>query len=57
MKRFLAVIKRELGIWRKRPAYMIGSICVMVFCSVFYLTFLGEGVPSNLPIGVVDYDN
>lgn len=57
MKRIIAVIKRELGIWRKRPAYMIGSVCVMVFCSVFYLTFLGEGVPSKLPIGVVDYDN
>lgn len=36
---------------------MIGSVCVMVFCSIFYLTFLGDGVPSKLPIGVVDYDN
>lgn len=57
MKKQLSVIRRELGIWRKRPAYMIGSVCVMLFCSLFYLTFLGDGVPSKLPIGVVDYDN
>lgn len=57
MKRIIQVIQRELGIWRKRPAYMIGSVCVMVFCSIFYLTFLRDGVPSELPIGVVDYDN
>ncbi|MCQ2142293.1 MAG: ABC transporter permease [Bacteroidales bacterium] len=56
MKRILSVLRRELGIWRKRPVYLIGSICVMVICSVFYLTFLKDGVPSDLPIGVVDYD-
>jgi len=57
MKRLIAVIRRELGIWRRRPVYLIGSICVMVFCTIFYLTFLGAGVPSDLPIGVVDNDN
>lgn len=57
MKNLLSVIKREFGIWMKRPAYMIGSVCVMVFCSIFYLTFLKDGVPSKLPIGVVDNDN
>lgn len=57
MKDIISVIRRELGIWRKRPAYMIGSVCVMVFCSIFYLTFLRDGVPSKLPIGVVDNDN
>jgi ABC-type multidrug transport system, permease component len=28
----------------------------MAFCAVFYLTFLGDGVPSDLPIAVVDLD-
>lgn len=36
---------------------MIGSVFVMVFCAIFYLTFFSAGVPSKLPIGVVDYDN
>ena len=57
MKKYLDVIKRELEIWRKRPVYFLGSIVVMLFCTIFYLTFLGDGVPSKLPIGVVDYDN
>lgn len=52
-----AVMKRELRIWSRRPVYIVGSVFVMLFCSVFYLTFFKVGVPSDLPIGVVDYDN
>lgn len=29
----------------------------MAFCTVFYLSFLGDGVPSDVPIAVVDLDN
>lgn len=57
MKRFFAVIAREVRIWARRPIYLLGSIGVMAFCSVFYLTFMQCGVPSELPIGVVDLDN
>jgi len=57
MKKILSVVQRELSIWRKRPIYLLGSIVVMTVCSVFYLTFLGDGVPSDVPIGVVDNDN
>jgi len=57
MKRLFSVIKRELAIWRKRPVYIIGSVAVLAFCCVFYLSFLSAGVPSDVPIGVVDYDN
>lgn len=51
------LILRELDIWRKRPIYVIAPLAIMAFCSVFYLTFLGDGLPSDLPIGVVDNDN
>lgn len=57
MRKILDIIRRELGIWRKRPAYIAGSVLVMAFCTVFYLTFLGDGVPDDVPIGVVDLDN
>jgi len=61
MKSFLKVhrevISRELNIWHNRPIYIIGSVLVMIVCSIFYLTFMKEGVPSDVPIGVVDYDN
>jgi ABC-2 type transport system permease protein len=50
------VIRRELRIWARRPIYIIGTVAVMAFCTVFYLTFLGQGVPSDVPIAVVDLD-
>ena len=34
----------------------MGSVGVIVFCAVFYLTFLGQGLPDNIPIGLVDED-
>lgn len=51
-----AVARRELRIWVRRPIYFLGSVAVMLFCTVFYLSFLKEGVPSDVPIGVVDLD-
>lgn len=51
------VILREFGIWRKRPVFYIAPLAIMAFCSFFYLTFLGDGLPHDLPIGVVDEDN
>ncbi|MBR0029823.1 MAG: ABC transporter permease, partial [Bacteroidales bacterium] len=50
------VIRREIRIWARRPIYFLGTVAVMTFCTVFYLTFLGQGVPSDLPIAVVDQD-
>lgn len=57
MKKLLVVIRRELAIWRKRPVYIFGSVAVMAICTVFYLSFMKKGVPDNVPIGIVDYDN
>ena len=50
------VVRRELRIWARRPIYILGSVFVMSFCTVFYLSFLREGVPSEVPIAVVDLD-
>ena len=51
------VIRREIGIWIKRPIYVVGSLLTIIFCTVFFLTFLKDGLPSDLPIGVVDMDH
>lgn len=56
-KGFKAVIIRELKLWRMRPVFFVAPLAIMTFCSVFYLTFLRDGLPHDLPIGVVDYDN
>jgi len=57
MRKLYDVIRRELAIWRKRPVYIAGSVFVMAFCTLFYLSFFGKGVPDDVPIGVVDMDN
>lgn len=56
-KNILAVIVREIGIHRKRPVYFLGSVGVITFCTIFFLTFFGDGLPHDLPIGIVDNDN
>ena len=50
------VIRREFAIIRKRPIYLLGSVAVMAFCSLFFLTFFSQGLPHDLPIGIVDKD-
>ena len=52
-----AVARRELGIMRNRPIYLLGSVVTVAFCAIFFLTFLQQGLPHDLPIGVVDMDN
>lgn len=50
------VIRREVRIMRNRPIYLLGSVGVMAASALFFLTFMGEGLPQKLPIGVVDLD-
>jgi len=51
------VIRRELRIWSRRPIYLLGSVGVIAFCAIFFLTFFRDGLPHDLPIAVVDNDN
>ena len=51
------VVRREVRIWVRRPIYIVGSVFVMAFCTFFYLSFLRDGVPSDVPIAVVDLDD
>lgn len=50
-------MRREFGIIRRKPVYLLGSLGVMAFSCLFYLTFMKAGLPENLPIGVLDLDN
>lgn len=52
-----AVVRRELRIMRNRPIYLLGSVVTVAFCAIFFLTFLRQGLPHDLPIGIVDLDN
>ncbi len=55
-KKLWAVIARETSIIRRRPIYLLGSVAVMAFCSIFFLSFFQQGLPHDLPIGIVDND-
>ena len=52
-----AVVRRELRIMRNRPIYLLGSVVTVAFCAIFFLTLLKQGLPHDLPIGIVDLDN
>ena len=49
--------RRELKRMVSRPVYLLGSVGIMVFCFIFFLTFFNEGQPEKMPIAVVDLDN
>lgn len=50
-------MRREFGIIRRKPVFLLGSVGMMAVCCLFYLTFFRAGLPENLPIGVLDLDN
>lgn len=56
MKNIWQVIRREIRIFRARPVYILASVGVMIFNTVFYLTFMQDGLPHDLPVGIVDCD-
>ena len=57
LQNLINVIRREIRLMRQRPIYLISSVAVTAFCSLFFLTFLRDGQPKELPVGIVDYDN
>lgn len=52
----IKVARRELRIIRNRPLYLLGSVGVITFCALFYLTLMKDGLPHDIPIGIVDQD-
>jgi ABC-2 type transport system permease protein len=56
-KSIYGALGREAGRLRRDPVYFIGSVVVMTFCFIFFLTLFKEGVPQKMPVGVVDMDN
>lgn len=53
----IPVIKRELKLMVSRPIYLMMTIIIPLIIILFFSTFLNNGMPSDLPIGIVDLDN
>ena len=56
-KRILAISRRELQIYSKRPLFLFCLLVAPLICVVFLVTLMGNGLPTKLPAGIVDEDN
>ncbi|MDR0892178.1 MAG: ABC transporter permease [Mediterranea sp.] len=50
------VMRRECKRLVGRPLYLFCMVIAPLFCYVFFTTLMDEGLPKNLPAGVVDMD-
>ena len=57
LRQILDIALRELNILRKNRIYGFCMIVIPVMLVLFFTTMLDDGIPQDLPIGVVDQDN
>lgn len=53
----LKIAYRELRRMTSRPLYVLSMVIAPLFCYIFFTSLMKEGLPENLPAGVVDADN
>lgn len=51
------IAKRELRRLSSRRIYLFLMVIAPLFCALFFADLLKDGVPSDLPVAVVDLDN
>lgn len=51
------LIVREMHRMTARPLYFFCMVIAPLFCYIFFTTLMNSGLPTNLPVGVVDMDN
>lgn len=56
-KGIIPVFKRELHRMTSRPIYLMMTLIIPSIVIIFFATFLNQGMPKQLPIAVVDFDN
>lgn len=57
MHSLLLISKRELQRILKSPIYLFGIFGAPLLCLLFFLSLMHDGLPTNLPIAIVDQDN
>lgn len=50
------IILRELRHITRRPIYLFGMVLAPLFCCLFFTSLMQEGLPEELPMGLVDED-
>ncbi len=51
------IARREVSRLVTQPIQLYGMIVAPVVCIIFFLSLMSEGLPTNLPLAVVDMDN
>ena len=58
-KKYIAlwhVMARECRRLTSRPLYLFCMVVAPLFCYVFFTTLMESGLPTNMPVGIVDSD-
>ncbi len=53
----VAVVKREFNRMLSRPIYLVMTLVLPIVCYTFFTSMMSDGMPTQLPIAVVDMDN
>lgn len=57
MPTILKIARRELRRMASKPIYWFCMIAAPLFCFVFFTSLMEEGLPTDMPLGLVDNDN
>lgn len=57
LKRLYHIALRECGIMWKNPIYGFCMVVFPIVVVIFFTTLMKSGVPTDMPVGVVDQDN
>ena len=55
--RIFRIARREVFRIATRPLYLFCMIIAPLFCYLFFTTLMWNGLPTDMPAGVVDLDN
>ena len=56
LKKLYHIALRECGIMRKNPIYLFCMVIFPIVVILFFTSLMTEGVPTDMPVGVVDQD-
>ena len=56
LKKLYHISLRECGIMRKNPIYLFCMVIFPIVVILFFTSLMTEGVPTDMPVGVVDQD-
>lgn len=54
--RLKTIFRRELGILSRRPIFLFCMFFMPVICVIFFTSLMRAGLPTDLPMGLVDED-